>query len=117
MSSLAVTHSKLHALRSCRTIVAVLGISALAGACSYAPTDRPTDVGNMAYPQPLPEGNLSTTASLSRQPTDTGNMAYPEPVPAGVVRRAAVTRGAPDTGSMAYPEPLPVGNGPAIRVR
>ena len=40
--------------------VAMVAISLLAAGCST--TDRtPTDTGNMAYPRPLPQGNLSTT--------------------------------------------------------
>lgn len=104
-------------LRSIHAMLAALGIAALAAACTTAPSDRPLDVGNMAYPQPLPEGNLNTTAVVGRLPRDTGNMAYPEPVPAGVIGRATVSRQAFDTGSMAYPTPLPAGNGPTTQVR
>lgn len=103
--------------RSIRAIVAVVGFSALAAACSYEPTDQPRDVGNMAYPQPLPQGNLSTTLVEGRRPRDTGNMAYPEPLPEGVVGRAAASRQAFDTGNMSYPPPLPAGNGPVTRIR
>lgn len=107
--------------RLLRATLAALSISALVAACTTGPSDRPLDVGNMAYPEPLPEGNLSTTAVSGRQPTDTGNMAYPEPVPAGIVGRVTISRQASrqpfDTGSMAYPEPLPVGNGPNTQVR
>jgi hypothetical protein len=47
---------------------------------------KPTDTGNMAYPAPLPQGNVTTTTtSGSNKPTDTGNMAFPAPAPAGTV--------------------------------
>ena len=104
-------------LRPLRIIVVALGITSLAAACTTQPSDRSLDVGSMAFPQPLPEGNLTTTAVSGRWPTDTGNMAYPEPVPAGIVGRATVSRQAFDTGNMAYPTPLPEGNGPNTRVR
>ena len=41
------------ALHTPRIVLAVVGLGALAAACSYAPLDGPRDVGNMAYPQPL----------------------------------------------------------------
>ncbi len=71
----------------------------------------------MAYPQPLPQGDLSTTLVEGRRPRDTGNMAYPDPLPEGVVGRAAASLQAFDTGNMSYPAPLPAGNGPVTRVR
>ena len=40
----------------------------------------------MAYPTPLPQGNIGTTRTQGpNRPTDTGNMAYPTPVPQGNV--------------------------------
>ena len=67
------------------------------------------DTGNMAYPAPLPQGQVSTTVTQPRTAADTGNMAYPAPQPAGTVGGAAATPGK-DTGSMAYPAPKPAGN-------
>ena len=47
-----------------RILLGAAGLLVLA-ACSNAPpkvdTRAPTDVGNMAYPAPLPAGNLRTT--------------------------------------------------------
>ena len=37
----------------------------------------------MAYPQPLAQGIVSTTAVFGRQSRDTGSMAYPAPRPEG----------------------------------
>ena len=105
------------ALRSFRTVLVLVGVSALSAACSTAPSDRPLDVGSMAYPQPLPEGNFNTTAISGAQPFDTGSMAFPEPMVAGTVGRATASWQERDTGSMAYPAPLAVGNLPVTRVR
>lgn len=75
--------------------------------------NRPTDTGNMAYPAPLPQGNVGTSATGgARVPTDTGNMAYPTPLPQGNIGTSATSgaRTPTDTGNMAYPAPLPQGN-------
>lgn len=93
-----------------RALMAALGISALAACTATIPSDRPFDVGNMAYPEPLPEGNVSTTVVTGPLPIDTGNMAYPEPLPQGNLSTTVVTSRLPtDTGNMAYPEPVPAG--------
>ncbi|MBC7799991.1 MAG: hypothetical protein H7Z10_05170 [Gemmatimonadaceae bacterium] len=92
-------------------LTAVLALSF--GASAMAQTSRaPTDTGNMAYPAPLPQGNIGSTALPgSRAPTDTGNMAYPDPLPQGNIGTTRVGPGGPtDTGNMAYPAPLPQGN-------
>ncbi len=92
---------------------AALTLAATGGAMAQN-SRAPTDTGNMAYPAPLPQGNLSTTTTTgaSRAPTDTGNMAYPAPLPQGNL--STTTTGGPrrptDTGNMAYPSPLPQGN-------
>lgn len=92
-------------------ILALLVVAGLAVGCApTSPSMPPVDVGNMAYPDPLPQGNVSTTASLGGQPRDTGNMAYPEPVPQGVVGRSAGRARVSDLGGMGYPVPLPAGN-------
>ncbi len=71
-----------------------------------AQTTPPRDTGNMAYPAPLPQGNVATTVAPASR--DTGNMAYPAPLPQGTVGTSAApaTR---DTGNMAYPAPAPQG--------
>ena len=100
-----------------KAFAALVGAGLLSAACSPLPADRPLDVGSMAEPLALPEGNLSQTAVAGRLPSDTGSMAFPDPVPAGTVGRAVVSRQAFDGGSMAYPAPLPEGSGPVTRVR
>ena len=114
LPTLCTTPFTLPSLRAC---IVAIGMGGLAAACSSAPFDLPRDVGNMAYPQPLPQGNLSTTATAGRLPRDTGNMAYPDPLPAGFVGRVVVTRQGFDTGNMAYPQPVAAGSGPATLVR
>ncbi len=52
--------------------------------------------GQMAYPDPLPSGQVHVNAPTAR---DTGNMAYP--APSGGITTAAPS--GPDTGSMQYP--------------
>jgi hypothetical protein len=91
-----------------------------ASVVACAPIDQggPRDVGNMAYPAPLPQGNLGTVTLLSRQPRDTGNMAYPDALPQGNVGTTALSGRQPrDTGNMAYPAPSPVGNIATTTVR
>lgn len=86
---------------------------AAAALCTAVPalaqTTQPRDTGSMAYPAPLPQGNIGTTV-VGPQAPDTGNMAYPTPVPQGNVPGNATAPRAPDTGSMAYPAPVPQGN-------
>lgn len=101
--------------------VALLAVACAAVAgCSPQVDLYPRDVGNMAYPTPLPQGTVATTASLDRRPLDTGSMAYPDPAPQGSLVTTAVggqRRQAFDTGNMAYPTPLPEGNVANTRVR
>ncbi len=87
--------------------LAVLGLAVAAPAMAQT-TQRP-DTGSMAYPAPLPQGNIGTTV-VGPQAPDTGNMAYPAPVPQGNVGSSVTGPRATDTGSMAYPAPLPQGN-------
>ena len=93
----------------------------LAGLAAAVPamaqtTQRP-DTGSMAYPAPVPQGNVGTT-TVGRQAPDTGNMAYPTPVPQGNVGTTVVgPRATPDTGNMAYPAPVPQGNVGTTRVK
>ncbi len=79
------------------------------------PTQAP-DTGNMAYPTPVPQGNVGTT-TVGRQAPDTGNMAYPTPVPQGNIGTTVVGPRTPDTGNMAYPAPVPQGNVGTTRVK
>lgn len=100
-----------------RRMPAVVVLGCLAAACAPTSGRRPTDVGNMAYPAPVPQGNVAATTT-TRQAPDTGNMAYPAPVPQGnVATTTTTTRQAPDTGNMAYPAPQPQGNVSTTRVR
>ena len=57
-------------------------LAAAAAMPAMAQTTQRPDTGNMAYPTPVPQGNVGTTATGPR-PADTGNMAYPTPVPQG----------------------------------
>lgn len=61
---------------------ALLALLGVAAGCSATPGAAPADVGNMAYPTPLPQGVVSRTA-VSAPTFDTGNMAYPAPLPQG----------------------------------
>jgi hypothetical protein len=95
---------------------AVLIVAGLiAGCASNAPVQR--DTGNMAYPTPLPQGNLDTTRTGGIQTRDTGNMAYPTPLPQGNLDTTRVGGTTRDTGNMAYPTPLPQGTISNTRVR
>jgi len=94
--------------------VSALACAAVLGLALATPVlaqNRPTDTGSMAYPAPVPQGNLGTTVT-PRQAPDTGNMAYPAPVPQGNVgtTRTQGPRRPTDTGNMAYPAPMPQGN-------
>lgn len=84
---------------------------------AVAQTTQAPDTGNMAYPTPVPQGNVGTTTTLQNRP-DTGNMAYPTPLPQGNIgttNTAGPNR--PDTGNMAYPTPAPQGNVGTTTVR
>ena len=95
--------------------LALLGCAA-AGCNQPAPANR--DVGSMAYPTPLPQGNVSSTAAGGAlRPTDTGSMAYPTPQPQGNLSTTTAGQQGLDTGSMAYPTPQPQGNVSRTRVR
>lgn len=45
------------------SLIVVSALTLALGACSPAPQPLPwlTDTGNMAYPSPAPQGNLTTT--------------------------------------------------------
>ncbi len=88
------------------TLAAALAIGAAAPA--FAQTTPPRDTGNMAYPAPLPQGNVGgTTTTTPRSPTDTGNMAFPAPLPQGNVSTTTTTgpNRPVDTGSARAPAP------------
>jgi hypothetical protein len=79
---------------------------------AFAQSSRaPTDTGNMAYPAPVPQGNIATTRPTGPRTPDTGNMAYPAPLPQGNIATTRPTgpRAPTDTGNMAYPAPAPQG--------
>ena len=89
-------------------LATVFAAAAVLTVSACAPPVGPRDTGNMAFPAPLPQGNISTTAGV-RSP-DTGNMAFPAPLPQGNIGTTMGVR-APDTGNMAYPaSPTAVGN-------
>lgn len=88
---------------------ALAALAIVAAAAVVAPANAqtpPRDTGSMAYPAPLPQGNVGTSAG-PRAP-DTGSASTPAPVP----ERGPTANVPPnsDTGSMAYPAPLPQGN-------
>ena len=93
---------------------AVLGLALATSA--VAQTRQAPDTGNMAYPTPVPQGNVGTTGTLQNIP-DTGNMAYPTPLPQGNIGTTVVGPNRPDTGNMAYPTPAPQGNVGTTTVR
>ena len=90
-------------------ILAAAGLLATVPALAQTTQRAPTDTGNMAYPTPVPQGNIGTTR-VGPQAPDTGNMAYPTPLPQGSTMGNATAPRAPDTGNMAYPAPVPQGN-------
>lgn len=72
-------------------LAAVLGTAACAGN-----TTRPTDTGNMAFPTPVPQGNIGYARPAT---ADTGSMNAP------TVSGGSIQTGnpGPDTGNMALP--------------
>lgn len=94
-----------------------LALLGLAAGCAQQTSSAPRDVGSMAYPTPVPQGNLSTTSSGALRPTDTGSMAYPTPQPQGNLGTTTTGQQGLDTGSMAYPTPQPQGNVGRTRIR
>ncbi|MGI4940087.1 MAG: hypothetical protein ACRYHQ_05910 [Janthinobacterium lividum] len=104
-----------------KVLVLSLALAGLAGAAPALAqtTQRPAqapDTGNMAYPTPVPQGNVGTS-TVGRQVPDTGSMAYPAPVPQGNIGTTVVGPRTPDTGNMAYPAPVPQGNVGTTRVK
>jgi len=67
--------------------LAILGLAAAVPAMAQT-TQRP-DTGSMAYPTPLPQGNIGTTV-VGPRAADTGSMAYPAPLPQGNVGTTTV---------------------------
>ena len=74
----------------------VPAIALLAAGAAHAQTSTTGGGGSMAYPDPLPSGEIKIPAPTAR---DTGSMAYPTS-PGGVTEGAPTAR---DTGSMAVP--------------
>jgi len=96
--------------------VAVLGLALASPA--VAQRNQPSDTGSMAYPTPVPQGNLGNTRT-TRQAPDTGSARYQTPQPQGNLGTTRTTgpRRPTDTGNMAYPDPVPQGNIGTTRVR
>ena len=93
-------------------LVTVAGSTGLLAGCAPAP-QAPRDVGSMAFPAPVQQGQLGVTSP--GRITDTGSMAYPAPVPQGQVG-TTVLRSAPrDVGSMAIPAPTTTGTSTTTR--
>lgn len=80
-----------------KSFATVLSLAALLGmsACAGNP-NRPTDTGNMAYPAPLPQGNIGVARPAT---LDTGSMNTPT-VSGGTLRPGNPNN---DTGNMALP--------------
>ena len=80
-----------------KSLTTILSLAALLGmaACAGNP-NRPTDTGNMAFPAPVPTGNVGTARPAT---LDTGSMNAPT-IGGGVSRPGVVGN---DTGSMALP--------------
>lgn len=96
-------------------LAAVLAIGS-APAFAQANPGNSGGQGGMAFPAPVPQGNISTTSpTTATTPRDTGSMAYPAPLPQGNVSTTRPGTAPADTGSMAYPAPRPQGNVPAAK--
>ena len=78
-------------LMSVLSLAAVLGTAACAGNMT-----RPTDTGNMAFPTPLPQGNIGYARPAT---LDTGSMNAPT-VSGGTLQPGYTGN---DTGNMALP--------------
>jgi len=95
------------------TVLAALGLAACQPQQPQSAQQTPaaTGVGYMnnaaQYPQPMPQGNVSTTTSNPGRP---GNVSYqnnasqyPAPMRAGSTGPSAAGPSTPDQGSMAFP--------------
>ena len=80
-----------------KTLATILSLALVLGtaACANNP-NRPTDTGNMAFPAPVPQGNVGTARPAT---LDTGSMNSPT-VSGGISRPGNPS---PDTGNMALP--------------
>ena len=88
----------------------ILGATGLLSACAGASSGAPLDVGSMALPTSTQQA-ATITSSVSRPSTpDIGNMAFPAPLPQGVISRTANPVRYPDTGNMALPTARPTGD-------
>ena len=82
-----------------KSLATVLSLAVVLGTAACSPStnpNRPTDTGNMAFPAPVPQGNLGTVRPAT---LDTGSMNSPT-VSGGISRPG--NYGA-DTGNMALP--------------
>ena len=82
-----------------KSIATILTLAAVLGTAACAPStnpNRPTDTGNMAFPAPVPQGNIGTATPAT---LDTGSMNTP------TVRGGVASPGnyGNDTGNMALP--------------
>ncbi len=99
-------------MKTTASAAAALGALLALSACNTPAPSQVRDTGNMAYPAPLPQGNIGGSGTAMRQP-DTGSVAYPAPLPQGNVSTTNTTgysRTPTDTGNMAYPAPVRAGN-------
>ena len=93
-------------------------VAALGLALAVPALAQPSDVGNMAYPNPAntPQGNFARAPTSGR---DVGNMAERAPDRPGYTTRSYGRRPAgqtpTDVGSMAFPDPVAQGQLPAVR--
>ena len=80
-----------------KSLATILSLAAVLGtaACANNP-NRPTDTGNMAFPAPVPQGNVGTARPAT---LDTGSMNSPT-VSGGISQPG---NPGPDTGNMAMP--------------
>ena len=87
----------------------LIALAALGG-CASTPSAAPTQSGSMAYPAPVPQGNLRTTDPQAQSVNHRGAAAYPAPRAQGNLATTPTSGQTSDEGSMAYPAPAPQGN-------
>ena len=64
-----------YSLRFALVIVTAFGLTVLAAGCAGSSGDWPVNISNEAYPQPPPDGFLSTPSFAGIVLPDTGNVA------------------------------------------
>lgn len=83
-----------------KSLATILSLGVVLGVAACAPStnpNRPTDTGNMAFPSPVPQGNIGTARPAT---LDTGSMNSPTIVNSGTLRPGYTGN---DTGNMALP--------------